>query len=266
MTNTDTADVGGHRAPGGGAGARRQRARARDGQQRRGRRGRARDRRGARPDRRRRADHRRLPLQRPPAAHAVSRVRAAPSPSTASIPATSAASGTTRTSARSSRSRSRNDKPVRIGVNWGSLDQSLLTEMMDANARRAEPRDARDVTMEAMVESALRVGRARRGDGHGARPDHPQRQGVRRAGPGRRLPDARRPLRLPAAPRASPRRGSAPRASSRARRASASSCRRASATRSASRSRPRPAATGPRRCRSRSRCCSRSASGASRRR
>jgi len=48
------------------------------------------------------------------------------------------------------------DKPVRIGVNWGSLDQNLLTEMMDANARRAEPRDARDVTMAAMVESALR--------------------------------------------------------------------------------------------------------------
>jgi (E)-4-hydroxy-3-methylbut-2-enyl-diphosphate synthase len=49
-----------------------------------------------------------------------------------------------------------NDKPVRIGVNWGSLDQSLLTEMMDANARRPDPLDARDVTMEAMVESALR--------------------------------------------------------------------------------------------------------------
>jgi (E)-4-hydroxy-3-methylbut-2-enyl-diphosphate synthase len=49
-----------------------------------------------------------------------------------------------------------NDKPVRIGVNWGSLDQNLLTEMMDANARRAEPEDARDVTMAAMVESALR--------------------------------------------------------------------------------------------------------------
>ncbi len=49
-----------------------------------------------------------------------------------------------------------NQKPVRIGVNWGSLDQDLLTAMMDANARAAEPRDARDVTMEAMVESALR--------------------------------------------------------------------------------------------------------------
>jgi (E)-4-hydroxy-3-methylbut-2-enyl-diphosphate synthase len=46
-------------------------------------------------------------------------------------------------------------KPVRIGVNWGSLDQQLLTTMMDLNAARAEPRDARDVTMEAMVESAL---------------------------------------------------------------------------------------------------------------
>ena len=47
-------------------------------------------------------------------------------------------------------------KPVRIGVNWGSLDQQLLTEMMDANAKSADPRDARDVTMDAMVESALR--------------------------------------------------------------------------------------------------------------
>ena len=47
-------------------------------------------------------------------------------------------------------------KPVRIGVNWGSLDQQLLTEMMDANATLAEPRDARDVTMHAMVESAMR--------------------------------------------------------------------------------------------------------------
>jgi (E)-4-hydroxy-3-methylbut-2-enyl-diphosphate synthase len=48
------------------------------------------------------------------------------------------------------------NKPVRIGVNWGSLDQQLLTGMMDANARRPEPREARDVTMEAMVESAVR--------------------------------------------------------------------------------------------------------------
>ncbi len=50
----------------------------------------------------------------------------------------------------------RNDRPVRIGVNWGSLDQQLLTRMMDENSRSAEPKDARDVTMEAMVVSALR--------------------------------------------------------------------------------------------------------------
>lgn len=49
-----------------------------------------------------------------------------------------------------------NGKPVRIGVNWGSLDQDLLTQMMDANSKAAEPADARDVYMEAMLESALR--------------------------------------------------------------------------------------------------------------
>jgi (E)-4-hydroxy-3-methylbut-2-enyl-diphosphate synthase len=49
----------------------------------------------------------------------------------------------------------RNDKPVRIGVNWGSLDQDLLTRLMDENSRCAEPMDARDVTREALVVSAL---------------------------------------------------------------------------------------------------------------
>jgi len=48
-----------------------------------------------------------------------------------------------------------NQKPVRIGVNWGSLDQSLLTRMMDENNRRPDPKPARDVMMEAMVVSAL---------------------------------------------------------------------------------------------------------------
>jgi (E)-4-hydroxy-3-methylbut-2-enyl-diphosphate synthase len=47
-------------------------------------------------------------------------------------------------------------KPVRIGVNWGSLDRALLTEMMDANARRPEPLEDREVVLEAMRESALR--------------------------------------------------------------------------------------------------------------
>ena len=52
----------------------------------------------------------------------------------------------------------KNQKPVRIGVNWGSLDQQLLTRMMDENARLPEEqmKDARDVTMDAMIESALR--------------------------------------------------------------------------------------------------------------
>src|SRR5919201_1033641 len=47
-------------------------------------------------------------------------------------------------------------KPVRIGVNWGSLDQDLLTAMMDANARQSEPLDAKEVYIEAMIQSALR--------------------------------------------------------------------------------------------------------------
>jgi (E)-4-hydroxy-3-methylbut-2-enyl-diphosphate synthase len=51
------------------------------------------------------------------------------------------------------------NKPVRIGVNWGSLDQQLLTVMMDANAARPEPLGSREVMIEAMVESALRSAR-----------------------------------------------------------------------------------------------------------
>ncbi len=49
----------------------------------------------------------------------------------------------------------RYDKPVRIGVNWGSLDQDLLARIMDENARRPDPRDAVEVMREAMVASAL---------------------------------------------------------------------------------------------------------------
>src|SRR5882757_10101224 len=46
-------------------------------------------------------------------------------------------------------------KPVRIGVNWGSLDQALLTKMMDENSKTADPLPARDVMMETMVVSTL---------------------------------------------------------------------------------------------------------------
>lgn len=49
-----------------------------------------------------------------------------------------------------------NDKPVRIGVNWGSLDQDLLTSLMETNAALPMPREARDVYIEAMIESAIR--------------------------------------------------------------------------------------------------------------
>jgi (E)-4-hydroxy-3-methylbut-2-enyl-diphosphate synthase len=52
------------------------------------------------------------------------------------------------------------NKPVRIGVNWGSLDQALLTRMMDENSRSAEPKDARDVTLGAIVVSAVESARA----------------------------------------------------------------------------------------------------------
>lgn len=51
------------------------------------------------------------------------------------------------------------DKPVRIGVNWGSLDQQLLTEMMDENAQSENPQPARTVMILAMIESALRSAR-----------------------------------------------------------------------------------------------------------
>jgi (E)-4-hydroxy-3-methylbut-2-enyl-diphosphate synthase len=60
-------------------------------------------------------------------------------------------------------------KPVRIGVNWGSLDQSLLTKMMDENSRLPEPKEAREVTMEAIVVSALSS--AKLAEQHGLRPD-----------------------------------------------------------------------------------------------
>jgi len=49
----------------------------------------------------------------------------------------------------------KNQKPVRIGVNWGSLDQALLTKMMDENSKLAQPLETRDVMLETMVRSAL---------------------------------------------------------------------------------------------------------------
>jgi (E)-4-hydroxy-3-methylbut-2-enyl-diphosphate synthase len=62
-----------------------------------------------------------------------------------------------------------NQKPVRIGVNWGSLDQALLTRMMDENSKKSDPLPARDVMMEAMVVSALESAKA--AEHFGLRPD-----------------------------------------------------------------------------------------------
>jgi (E)-4-hydroxy-3-methylbut-2-enyl-diphosphate synthase len=61
-----------------------------------------------------------------------------------------------------------NRKPVRIGVNWGSLDAMLLTRLMDENSRLPNPKDAREVTLDAMVVSAVESARAaeRHGLGH----------------------------------------------------------------------------------------------------
>jgi (E)-4-hydroxy-3-methylbut-2-enyl-diphosphate synthase len=53
-----------------------------------------------------------------------------------------------------------NQKPVRIGVNWGSLDAALLTRMMDENSKLAEPKEAREVMMDAIVVSAIDSARA----------------------------------------------------------------------------------------------------------
>lgn len=62
-----------------------------------------------------------------------------------------------------------NDKPVRIGVNWGSLDQDLLARMMDENAKLADPADSHEVLMEAIVSSAIQSAAA--AEEYGMAPD-----------------------------------------------------------------------------------------------
>jgi (E)-4-hydroxy-3-methylbut-2-enyl-diphosphate synthase len=63
-----------------------------------------------------------------------------------------------------------NDKPVRIGVNWGSLDQRVIARLMDENSRSAQPKEARQVMIEAMCLSALES--ARGAEGYGLPHDH----------------------------------------------------------------------------------------------
>ena len=62
------------------------------------------------------------------------------------------------------------DRPIRIGVNWGSLDQQLLTRMMDENAQKSEPLEAKDVMFEAMIRSALSSAEA--AESYGLHRDH----------------------------------------------------------------------------------------------
>ncbi len=110
------------------------------------------------------------------------------STSTASIPATSA-SRTRRTGSSPPiiELALKYGKPVRIGVNWGSLDQELLTHLMDENAKRADAdaRARRDARGDRAVGAA--VGRARRGAGPRRRPHHHLGQGLGGAGPDRGL-------------------------------------------------------------------------------
>ena len=75
-------------------------------------------------------------------------------------------------------------KPVRIGVNWGSLDQALLARVMDSRTRGAPtPLDAQDVMVEALVTSAIESATRAEEVGLPRRRDHPVVQGVERAGP-----------------------------------------------------------------------------------
>jgi (E)-4-hydroxy-3-methylbut-2-enyl-diphosphate synthase len=148
-----------------------------------------------------------------------------------------------------------NQKPVRIGVNWGSLDQALLTRMMDENSRCADPLDAREVTLEAIVVSALVS--AERAEKYGLRDDQiilsAKVSGVQdlidvyRALAAR----CRYPLHLGLTEAGMGPKGSSPRP-----RLFPCCCRKASATPSASLSRPRLMVIAPRKSWSRSRFCS----------
>ena len=129
------------------------------------------------------------------------------------------------------------NKPVRIGVNWGSLDQELLAGLMDTNSQRAEPWDAKPVMYEALITSAIESAKLAEVDGHGRQPDHPVVQGERRAGPDLGLPRAGQALRLRAAPGPDRGRHGHQGHGGLGHGAVASCCRKASATRSACRSR-----------------------------
>jgi (E)-4-hydroxy-3-methylbut-2-enyl-diphosphate synthase len=155
MTNTDTADVEAHRPAGGGAGARRLRDRAHHGRPRRGGR--------AVPHIKERLSRwacdvpivgdfhyigHKLLAEHPACAEALDKYRINPGNVGFKEKKDRQFGAIVETAIR-------HGKPVRIGANWGSLDQELLTHLMDQNAHSPNPVDARAVTREAMVQSAL---------------------------------------------------------------------------------------------------------------
>jgi len=181
---------------------------------------------------------------------------AARSPSNRITPATSAVSAATKNFRTIVAIAIAHDKPVRIGVNWGSLDQQLLTEMMDAMPASPSRGDARDVTMDAMVASAMRLGRARRG-GRLRTIGSSLGESLRRPGPDRGVPQLAS-LSTTRSTSGLTEAGMGAKGSSRVPPDWRSCSRKGSATRSASPSPPDRAATAPERSRSRSRSASRS--------
>ena len=149
----------------------------------------------------------------------------------------------------------RYEKPVRIGVNWGSLDQDLLTRMMDENNSRAAPLSAQEIMREAVVASALESAAARGGARPAARAHHPlarKSAACRTSSPSTGASASAATIRCISA---SPKPAWAARASSPPPPAWRCCCRKASATPSACRSRPSRTAIAPTKSSSRRKSC-----------
>ena len=165
MTSTDTTDIGSHRPA--SAGTRRGRLRAGPRHRQHARGGPGRRPRSAarlRDAGLRRAAHRRLPLQRPPAAHALSRLRRR----ARQVPhqprqRRHRRRGATSSSRPSARWRATSDKPVRIGVNAGSLNQDLVVRKMQENTDRRPRQDVRGHRQRVHGDLGARVDGARAG-------------------------------------------------------------------------------------------------------
>ena len=149
----------------------------------------------------------------------------------------------------------RYEKPVRIGVNWGSLDQDLLTRMMDENNSRAAPLSAQEIMREAVVASALESAARAVGARAAARAHHPlarRSAACRISSPSTATSPSAATIRCISA---SPKPAWAARASSPPPPAWRCCCRKASATPSACRSRPNRTAIAPTKSSSRRKSC-----------